>query len=308
MRLHYRGEPFPLDELRKELTEAGAEFLDPSNEWEVLRYRYGGKVGIVYRNNKGRATPTGAAGQHVAAMLAGRPIHMSAKEAKRLRPAAALQLYTDASAYHTTGAASWGAILVDAEGAEHEASGPLKGEVSSSTAAEARAVANALHHFCRLGLITGDVRVVSDSQVVVDKLKAKTLKTKCPQTREALLHIKKLAAAGRITIFADWVKGHQPAKAALTDPRVGFNRRCDALAGAHSKGLHEERREAARMRADAIREVSAKAADPAKALHTETRGLPQMDVGCQREGPGLRMTGNPAQARELKPHTQGGTP
>lgn len=42
-RLHYRGEPFPLDALRKELTEAGAEFLDPTNEFEVLRYRYGGK-------------------------------------------------------------------------------------------------------------------------------------------------------------------------------------------------------------------------------------------------------------------------
>ncbi len=72
--------------------------------------------------------------------------------------------------------------------------------------------------------------------------------------------------------------------------------------------LRKELTEAARMRADAIREASAKAADPAKALHTETRGLPQLDVGCQREGPGLPMTGNPAQARELKPHTQGGNP
>lgn len=57
MRLHYRGEPFPLDALRKELTEAGAEFLDLTNEWEVLRYRFGGKVGIVYRNKKGEANP-----------------------------------------------------------------------------------------------------------------------------------------------------------------------------------------------------------------------------------------------------------
>lgn len=238
MKLHYRGEPFPLDALRKELTEAGAEFLDPTNEWEVLRYRYGGKVGIVYRNSKGRLTPTGAAGSHFEAIRAGRPITMSAKAAKRLRPAAALQLYTDASSYHTTGAASWGAILVDADGVEHEASGPLKGEVSSSTAAEARAVANAIHHFCRLGLITGDVRVVCDNSVVVDKLKAETIKTKCPQTREALLHIRTLAKRGRIKVFADWVKGHQSAKAALSDPRAGYNRRCDALAAAHSKALH----------------------------------------------------------------------
>lgn len=252
MKLHYRGEPFPLEALRKELAEAGAEFLEPTNEWEVLRYRYGGKVGIVYRNSKGKATPTGAAGQHVAALLAGRPITMSSKEAKRLRPAAALQLYTDASSYHTTGAASWGAILVDADGKEHEASGPLKGEVSSSTAAEARAVANALHHFMREGLITGDVRVVCDNQVVVDKLRSGSLKTKCAQTREALLHIHKIAR-GRFTVFAEWVKGHQPAKAAASDPRVGFNRRCDALAKAHSQRLHTERKAAAWARADAAR-------------------------------------------------------
>lgn len=250
--LHYRGKPFPLEALRKELAEAGAEFLEPTNEWEVLRYRYGGKVGIVYRNKKGLANPTGAAGQHVAALRAGRPITMSSKEAKRLRPAAALQLYTDASSYHTTGAASWGAILVDADGTEHEASGPLKGEVSSSTAAEARAVANALHHFLREGLIAGDVRVVCDNQAVVDKLRSGSLKTKSRQVREALEHIRKISR-GRFTVFADWVKGHQPKAKAKSDPRVAFNHRCDALAKAHSQSLHTERKAAAWARADAAR-------------------------------------------------------
>lgn len=257
MRLHYRGEPFRLDDLRAALSAAGAELLDPTNEWEVLRYRLAGKTGIVYRNAKGRANPTGSAGTHYHNLIAGWPLEMSSGDAKRIARAAGehrrtLTLYTDASSYHTTGAASWGAILVGLDGAEHEASGPLKGEVSSSTAAEARAVANALHHFMREGLITGDVRVVCDNQGVVDKLRTGSLKTKSRQVREALEHIAKISR-GRFTVLADWVKGHQPKAKAKSDPRVAFNHRCDALEKAHSQSLHTERREAARARADAKR-------------------------------------------------------
>lgn len=257
MKLHYRGEPFRLEELHAALTGAGADFLAPTNEWEVLRYRLSGKTGIVYRNAKGKATPSGAAGTHYHNVIAGRPVDMSSGEAKTIARAAGphrrtITLYSDASSYHTTGAASWGAILVDADGTEHEASGPLKGEVSSSTAAEARAVANALHHFMRERLITGDVRVVCDNQAVVDYLRSGSLKSKSQQVREALEHIRKISR-GRFNVFADWVKGHQPAKAAARDPRVGFNRRCDALAKAHSQSLHTERKAAAWARADAAR-------------------------------------------------------
>lgn len=257
MKLHYRGEPFRLDDLRAALTGAGADFLAATNEWEVIRYRISGKTGIVYRNAKGKATPSGAAGTHYHNVIAGRPVDMSSGEAKMIARATGphrrtITIYSDASSYHTTGAASWGAILVDAEGVEHEASGPLKGKVSFSTAAEARAVANAIHHFMREGLITGDVRVVCDNQAVVDKLRSGSLKSKSQQVREALEHIRKISR-GRFSIFADWVKGHQPAKAALSDPRVGFNHRCDALAKAHSQSLHTERMEAVRARCDAER-------------------------------------------------------
>lgn len=262
--LHYRGEPFRLGEFRSALIGAGAEFLDPTNEWEVLRYRLAGKTGIVYRNAKGRATPSGGAGTHYHNLIAGRPLEMAAGEAKRIKRAVGdhrrtLTLYTDASSYHTTGAASWAAILVCLDGSEHEAHGPLKGEIGSSTAAEARAVANALHHFTREGLITGDVRVILDNQAVVDKLRSGSLKTKSPQFREALEHIQRIAR-GRFIVLADWVKGHQPKKAAKSDPRVAFNHRCDALAKAHSRSLHEERREAAWARADAIRSEARDAA------------------------------------------------
>lgn len=46
----------------------------------------------------------------------------------------------------------------------------------------------------------------------------------------------------------------------------------------------------------------------AKAFHTETPALPQLDVWVQREGPGLPSQETRPKARELKPHTQGGTP
>ena len=257
MKLHYRGEPFRLDDLTAALTEAGAEFLDPTNEWEVLRYRLNGKTGIVYRNAKGKATPCGGAGTHYHNLLAGRPVDMAASDAKKIGRAVSehrrtLTLYTDASNYHQTGAAAWAAILVCLDGSEHEAHGPLKGEVGSSTAAEARAVANALHHFTREGLITGDVRVILDNQTVVDRLRSGKVKSKSAQVREALEHVQKIAR-GRFTVFADWVKGHQPKAAAKSDPRVSFNHRCDTLAKAHSQTLHTERREAARARADAAR-------------------------------------------------------
>lgn len=125
MKLHYRGKPLPMASLRKELDEAGAEFLEPTNEWEALRYRYGG-------------------------------------------------------------------------------GGASRGQCPSGS-----------------------------------------LKTKSAQTREALLHIHKIAR-GRFTVFAEWVKGHQPAKAAASDPRVGFNRRCDALAKDHWQSLDTERMAAGR--------------------------------------------------------------
>lgn len=298
--LHFRGQPFRLAELRAELEEAKALFLDPTNEWEVIRYRLLGQIGIVYRNAKGRVKLNSVAGGHYHGLLEGKPIGGSKPvPASFGKP---LTLYTDASAYVGTGAGAWGAILVDATGQEHEASGPLKGEITSSTAAEARAVANALHHFMRAGLIQGDVRIICDNEAVVSKLRTGLAKTKSEQVREALTHIRKLSR-GRFNVFADWIKAHQPLAAATGDPRVAFNRRCDTLAKAHSKALHEARQKAAKE------ERKAKATD---ALNDQSResvshGKQPMDTnGCEvpKEKAGLPMTGNPAQARELKPHTQ----
>lgn len=253
--LHYRGEPFRLEEFRSALIAAGAELLDPTNQWEVIRYRLARKVAIVYRNAKGKITPCSRAGSHYAAVLTGGEIALSHADRHRIaynEGKEPLALYTDASNYHTTGAASWAAILVAADGAEHEAHGPLKGEVSSSTAAEAMAVANALHHFTRAGLITGNVRVICDNSAVVSLIKSGARKSKSEQVREAMEYIHRITA-GRFNLTARWIKGHQPKKAAASDPRVAFNHRCDALAKAHSMALHAERKAAAWERADAKR-------------------------------------------------------
>ena len=56
--------------------------------------------------------------------------------------------------------------------ATHFKTGELKGEINSSTSAEARAVANGLHHFIKEGLIppASCVRITCDNQAVVKKL------------------------------------------------------------------------------------------------------------------------------------------
>lgn len=41
------------------LTERGAQILQPTNEWEVLRFRTSRGTSVVYCNSKGGITPTG---------------------------------------------------------------------------------------------------------------------------------------------------------------------------------------------------------------------------------------------------------
>lgn len=243
----YRGESFPHDAFKAALREAGAEFLPLAGEWEVLRYRLEDRLGIVYRNKKGRITPSGAAGQHFANFSTGRDLASSFGEMKRARRAALMdaspQLYTDASAYNATGAGSWAAILVMPDGTEHEAHGRLKGEIGSSTQAEAMAVANALHGFLKSGLITegAALRIVCDNSAVVRYLSSSG-RVKAKTVREAITYIRQLQTKARLRLACEWIKGHQPLRMAASDPRIAYNRRCDKLAKVHSHALHVERR------------------------------------------------------------------
>jgi hypothetical protein len=44
------------------LTGAGAEVLEPTSEWELVRFKSGGETSIIYRNAAGGVKYTGAAG------------------------------------------------------------------------------------------------------------------------------------------------------------------------------------------------------------------------------------------------------
>lgn len=233
-----------MESFRSALVKAGAQILDPTNEWEWLRYRLLGKVGIVYLNKKGRISPSGASEAHHKNWRSGRPFNLSKskerRKIKRARDLATPKLYTDASLYSDTKSGAWAAVLVGQDGKAHEAHGPLKGEISSSTSAEARAAVNAIHHFAAAGLIADRVEVICDNQAVVNKLNKGSASSTCKQTSEALAHLLEITR-GRLAISASWIKGHQPIAAIKRDPRIEFNRRCDALAGRHGKRLHKER-------------------------------------------------------------------
>jgi ribonuclease HI len=234
-----RCHDFKEAKFRQFLTEQGAQPEPATNEWELIRYRREGKSGVVYRNAKGRVSLVGDAAAMWELFTKGGPeVHRHTPGQPRRR----VQLYTDASSYHATKAGAWAAILVLPDGSTHEAHGPLKGDIRSSTSAEARAVCNGLHHFIVAKLIVerDRVDVICDNRAVVDRIAAGT-RSKRADVQEALGRIRGLAGRYQLKLTAEWIKGHQPAKAVALDPRVEFNRRADVLCGAHGKALHAER-------------------------------------------------------------------
>lgn len=219
------------------LRKHGGEVMSLTTEWMVMRYRFGAKgAHVVYRNTKDRLKWVGESNTHYEDMLCDRAPRTEARATVNGRRQ--VTLYTDASSYHTSKAGAWGAVLVLPDG-EHEASGPLKGDIRSSTAAEARAVANALHEFLRAGRISrGDVvTIVCDNTAVADRFQAGT-NSKRRDIQEALIYARRMAAQFDLALRGRWVKGHQPLS---VGGDATYNRRCDKLAGAHSKLIHAER-------------------------------------------------------------------
>jgi len=51
-----------LEQFRNWLSANGAQVMEPTNEWEIVRFRAGDETGIIYSNAKGDATMTGPAG------------------------------------------------------------------------------------------------------------------------------------------------------------------------------------------------------------------------------------------------------
>lgn len=231
---------FDIAAFQDTLIEQGAVILEPTSEWEVLRYKLDGKIGIVYRNKKGHHSFNELAGKQHTNWMDGRDVQTSKKQELQK---GWLWLYTDASSYHATQAGAWAGILVLPNGSEHEAHGPLRGEIGSSTMAEACAVANSLHTFGKAGLIPqrSIVRVVCDNQPVIKYVNGK--KARSADVKRACATIFELKKKLGITLHGEWVKGHQPAYRAKSDPRVEYNRRCDSLATRHGRALNQERRQ-----------------------------------------------------------------
>jgi 5-methylcytosine-specific restriction endonuclease McrA len=67
------------------LRDAGAEILAPAYEWELLKFRAGTDIGIVYRNARGRINLQSAAHAAWQAYTSGQPWRASPKIRRRAR-------------------------------------------------------------------------------------------------------------------------------------------------------------------------------------------------------------------------------
>lgn len=239
------------------LAEQGADILEPTNEYEKLRYRFGKSgIALVYwKPSKRIYSMVGPAAAHYRRWQAGESIGEPFIKTPTPTPSARPQIkvYTDASIYSQTQTGSWGAVLMMPDKSEHEFSGPLIGNVDSSTAAEMMAVTNAVHRGIALKHIArgSALMVICDNVAVIGYLKApaKKRKSKSPLAMKALAHLADLIKRFDLRVTGHWVKGHQPLTSKC--PHAPFNRRCDKLAKGHSKALHNQRQRIEQENADA---------------------------------------------------------
>jgi ribonuclease HI len=224
--------------------------IEPSKgDYELLRYSYGRETCLVFKKpSKGRITFSSMqcwehylsflqAGVIAPPEIKPAPIHTAP-----LRDH--YRLYTDASLNSQTCAGAWAAILVCPDNSAQEVSGPLKGDILSSTAAEIAAVANAMHRFLAGGIIRPNTQLVvlCDNKAAVGYLSRQKCKPRglsANQTKAAFAYIKGLASKDCLHITAKWVRGHQPENAESLD--ITMNRRADKLARKHGLKLHRER-------------------------------------------------------------------
>lgn len=67
------------------LRDSGAELMVPTNEWELLRFKAGSEVGIVYRNARGRINLQAAAQPAWQAYASGQPWRASPRVQRRAK-------------------------------------------------------------------------------------------------------------------------------------------------------------------------------------------------------------------------------
>jgi hypothetical protein len=76
-----------LPAFREFLTARGAEVLEPTNEWEVVRFRAAGMTAIVYTNSRGGITADRVARQAMDAFVSGGTWSAGVATARVRRPA-----------------------------------------------------------------------------------------------------------------------------------------------------------------------------------------------------------------------------
>jgi len=155
-----------------------------------------------------------------------------AGEESRIVKGVEVRVYCDAGFKKKTGA--WGAVVVrdSAPAIRIEASGRLQGELRSSTSAEIRSAANAIHAALKAGLIKpGDrVLVLCDNSPAVDRINDLAIKgkRKTADLGEIAAWIRQLASDRGFDLSAKWIKGHRPLDGT---EEVALNRRADQLCG-----------------------------------------------------------------------------
>lgn len=225
------------------LGEQGAVLARPCGEHELVHYRLDGTLCIVWsRPSKRQVTFGQQSWKHHERFEAGKPLRKPEPAPLPQRPG--FLLYTDAGNWADRKLGTWAGILfAEASGSVYtelaEMSGAMACPVTSSTAAEAMAVANSVHRAIRDKHLPprACVTVVCDNTAVVRYLgsgkkhkRVKTVvakKTKSGGVRDALAHLEVLCERYDLIFRARWVKGHQP-KSNMGHDAVN-NRRCDAL-------------------------------------------------------------------------------
>lgn len=193
---------------------------------ELVRYRYDGLLFSVFEQpSKARAAFQMESWWHYRDFVHGKSLAAPP-------PAGKVSIYSDAGYWSENSSGTWGAVLCTEE-STHEASGRFKQPVINSTAAEACAVANALHIFVRRGLIADGsvVNVYCDNTPVVRRLNGVFPSNGGASTNainKIVNGIFRIADRHNITLRPVWVKGHQAEDS--TCQHAPYNRRADRLA------------------------------------------------------------------------------
>lgn len=137
-----------------------------------------------------------------------------------------ITIIADASFCPQTGAAGYG-YWVACDRGKRGGSGYMQEPVANCTVAEEMALANALYHACKLGLVLphDEVLLQTDSMGAICAFNGE--RKSVPNVEQVPVnYLRRLVAKMEITVRYKHVKGHTDGR----EPRLYINNQCDALA------------------------------------------------------------------------------